>query len=187
MSRLCASCRNLPPAYDATVAAADYAAPLDRALTAFKFSGRIGLAPALGGLLADRWRQDGPPAPQAIDCLAPIPLSPGRLADRGFNQAHLIARAMLARLRARHQGPLPVIRPALLTRRRETPPQSLLQLPARQANLDHGFHAAGPLDGLRIGVIDDVMTTGATLQAAAIALKAAGARQVVNLVVARTA
>jgi predicted amidophosphoribosyltransferase len=94
---------------------------------------------------------------------------------------------MLARLRGRHPGPLPALRPTLLSRLRETPPQSLLQLPARQANLDHGFHAAGPLDGLRIGVVDDVMTPGSTLQAAAVALKAAGARQVVNLVVARTA
>jgi predicted amidophosphoribosyltransferase len=160
---------------------------LDRALTTFKFSGRIGLAPAIGGLLAERWQRGDLPALRELHCLAPIPLSPGRLADRGFNQAHLIARAMLARLRGRHPGPLPALRPTLLSRLRETPPQSLLQLPARQANLDHGFHAAGPLDGLRIGVVDDVMTTGSTLQAAAVALKAAGARQVVNLVVARTA
>jgi predicted amidophosphoribosyltransferase len=201
VSRLCATCRALRPAFDATFAAADYVAPLDRAVTSLKFSGRIGLASGLGGLLADRWRDPGLRELLALDCLVPIPLAPGRQAERGFNQAHLIAASMLARLRAQRPAPppappappaplqatLPALRPALLARHQDTRPQSLLQRDARQANLDRGFIAAGRLDGLRIGVVDDVMTTGATLQAAAIALKAAGARRVVNLVVARTA
>lgn len=197
VSDRCAGCRTAPPAFDATFAAADYVAPLDRALTAFKFSGRIGLGSGLGGLLADLW-QDGSLAELLhLDCLVPIPLAAARQADRGFNQSQLIAAAMLKRLRPRLAGSpaapetrapaLPALCPGLLARSRDTRPQSLLPSPARQANLDQGFVAAGPLAGLRIGVVDDVMTTGATLQAAALALKAAGARRVVNLVVARTA
>jgi ComF family protein len=187
VSRRCASCRERPPAFEATFAAADYVAPLDRAVTALKFSGRIGLAAGLGGLLADCWREPDLAELQRLDCLVPVPLAAGRQAERGFNQAQLIAAAMLARLRSRGRHPLPVLRPGLLTRHRDTRPQSLLQSDDRQANLDHGFVAAGPAAGLRVGVVDDVMTTGATLQAAALALKAAGARRVVNLVVARTA
>ena len=187
VSTRCASCREAPPAFDATFAAADYVAPLDRAVTALKFSGRIGLASGLGGVLADRWRQPGLAELLRLDCLVPMPLAAARQAERGFNQAHLIARAMLVRLRGSGHGRPPPLRPDLLVRQRDTLPQSRLQLDARQANLDHGFLAAAAAQGLRVGVVDDVMTTGSTLQAAAVALKTAGALRVVNLVVARTA
>lgn len=183
-SNCCATCRLSPPAYEATCAAADYCAPLDRALTSLKFSGQIGLASGLGVLLAEAWLA-GMPLLGPIHWIVPIPLSGARLADRGFNQARLIAVSMLRSLRGRPG--LPTLGPSLLTRHRDTLPQSLLTWTARQANLDHGFVAATRLDGLCIGVVDDVMTTGATLQAAALALKSAGAATVVNLVVARTA
>jgi len=206
VSMQCASCRASPPAYEASLAAADYCAPLDRAVTALKFSGQIGLATGLGALLAQAWvaavtpplgtgrdvgeghvveGEDGIPPPGRLDCIVPIPLAPARLAERGFNQAHLIAGAMVKRLRG--VSTAPVLRQSHLVRQRDTQAQSLLQWNARQANLDHGFTAVGRLDGLHVGVVDDVMTTGATLQAAALALKAAGAARVVNLVVARTA
>ena len=187
VSHRCASCRALPPAFDATFAAADYVAPLDRAVTALKFSGRIGLASGLGGLLADRWRAPDGAELLRLDCLVPVPLAAGRQAERGFNQAQLIAAGMLARLRSVGQGCLPALRPDLLARHRDTRPQSLLPSQERLANLDHGFLAAAAAAGLHIGVVDDVMTTGSTLQAAAQALKAAGALRVVNLVIARTA
>ena len=196
----CASCRETPPAFDGTIAAADYAAPLDRAITALKFSGQIGLASGLGTLLAQALRSKAAPASARLDCIVPVPLSDVRLAHRGFNQAHLIAASMLRRVvldpdtapdtgaRDTAQRCMrPALRPGLLARRRDTLAQSVLQWEARQANLDHGFFAAADLAGLRVGVVDDVMTTGATLQAAALALKAAGAAHVVNLVVARTA
>ena len=202
VSDCCASCRTLPPAYDASIAAADYAAPLDRAITALKFSGQIGLASGLGALLAMAWLAErsgqAQPAIEQLDCIVPIPLAGARLAHRGFNQAHLIAASMMRRIRdpadhpADHQAAAreawrPALRAGLLARHRDTRAQSLLQWDARQANLDHGFVAAADVASLRIGVVDDVMTTGATLQAAALALKAAGAARVVNLVVARTA
>ena len=194
----CATCREDAPAYDDSVAAADYTAPLDRAITALKFGGQIGLATGLGALLAAALEADarGTPAEPGsalecepactLECIVPIPLASGRLAQRGFNQAHLIAASMLRRLPGSIE-PLPHLRPALLLRQRDTTAQSLLEWSARQANLDHGFVATADLAGLCIGVVDDVMTTGATLQAAALALKAAGASRVVNLVVARTA
>ena len=131
----CASCREAPPAFDRTITAADYVAPLDRAITALKFSGRTGLAPGLGALLADacRAREDG--LLDAVDCIVPVPLSVARLAERGFNQAHLVAAALCRR--ARRARP----RPALLRRGRDPRAQALPHGEGPRANLDHGFAA----------------------------------------------
>jgi ComF family protein len=120
-----------------------------------------------------------------VDCIVPVPLSARRLAERGFNQAGLIAVAMVRHLKGRPDAP--VLQPSFLARHRDTAEQSRLGGEARRANLDHGFVAGERVHGLRVAVLDDVMTTGATLQAAALALKSAGAAEVVNLVVARTA
>lgn len=166
-------------AVDRTLAAADYAAPLDRAVTALKFGRQLGLARPLGELLAARWL--GCVERTRLDCLVPVPLGEARLAERGFNQSLEMARAMSAALAA----PLPV-HAWRLRRLRDTPAQAGLGLADRRVNLRGCFGACGSFAGLHVGLVDDVMTTGSTLAEAARALKRAGAERVVALVVART-
>jgi ComF family protein len=166
-------------AVDLTLAAADYAPPLDRAITAMKFGRQLGLARPLGELLAARWL--GGATRARLDCLVPVPLGDARLAERGFNQSLEMARAMSAAL----ASPLQVHARRLL-RLRETPAQAGLGLAARRINLRGCFGTQGSFAGLHVGLVDDVMTTGSTLAEAAATLKRAGAERVVALVVART-
>lgn len=162
---------------DATVTLGDYADPLDQLVLRLKFGAALPVAGWLGGQLADRLRALG----ELPDLIAPVPLSPQRLAARGFNQAWQIARPLARRLGVRADA-------TLLARRRDTAAQSTLDLPARQANLRDAFMPGRPLrlDGLHIGLVDDVMTTGATLRAVAAVLKAQGARRVTALPALRT-
>lgn len=185
---VCALCRREPPPFAATLAAADYAPPLDRVITAFKFGRQVGLARPLGSLVARRWAEAGRPT---LDALAVVPLAPDRLAERGFNQALEIARAAARASSTPHRDAaaaprLPVPWRDALQRVRETPRQSSLDLAQRKANLRAAFVCTASVAGLRVGLVDDVMTSGATLEAAADALRKAGAREVVALVVART-
>lgn len=186
----CASCRRTPSALAACHAALDYDYPWSRCITTFKYGHQPGLARALGALM---WLAPGiAPALEQAELVVPMPLSSHRLRARGFNQAHELARE-LERLRARDSWPARARKrycPHLLHRLRDTQPQSTLDAPARQANLLHAFHVL-PSDyrfvaGQRVAVIDDVMTTGASLQEAARALLHAGARCVVGVVLART-
>ncbi|HEX6104101.1 MAG TPA: double zinc ribbon domain-containing protein [Gemmatimonadales bacterium] len=103
-------------------------------------------------------------------CLIPVPLAPGRLRARGYNQSERLASALAARLGL-------VARPELLVRARETPTQTALTPEARRANVSGAFAAPIGVSG-RVVLVDDVFTTGATLLAAAAALIAAGAEQV---------
>lgn len=164
---------------DATLTAADYAPPLDRVVTTLKFGRRLALATPLGRLLAARWL--GQPHAIPLDRLVPVPLGTGRLASRGFNQSLEIARAMSAAL----SRPPPVLATALL-RLRDTPSQTGLALADRQRNLEGCFASTLRFDGLTIGLVDDVMTSGSTVSEAARALKAAGAQRVIALVSTRT-
>jgi ComF family protein len=171
----CGRCLRDPPHYDATVALADYVAPVDRMIGALKFSGRLMLADAFGTLLAGRAHE----ALVAADVVCAVPLAFERQAERGFNQAHEIARRVAAAM----SRPL---RAQILLRTRHTAAQMELTLAQRQRNVRGAFAARADLAGLRIAVIDDVMTTGATLDEVAAALKRAGAARVTNLIVART-
>jgi ComF family protein len=177
---VCGNCLRRPPAFDATVVVTDYEAPLDQLVLDLKFGAQLALAPLFGKLLAQAVRQqlDAWPA-----LLAPVPLGRRRLAERGFNQALEIGRTL-----ARELG-LP-LQARLLERCRDTAPQTLLAPGERRANLRLAFALpAASLDRVRgrhIGIIDDVITTGVTLDEVAATLKRAGAVRVSCLAFART-
>ena len=139
---------------------------------------KYGSAIALGGLLADLLAADIALAP-AIDVVAPVPLSNARLAERGFNQALEIARP-LARARGLR------ITADLGHRVRNTGAQADLPFGARRKNVRGAIACVEDLSGMRVAVVDDVMTTGATLDEFARVLKSRGALHVENWVVART-
>jgi len=187
----CADCARLNPAFAATLAAADYRSPLAEAILALKFGGQTNLASGCGLLLAAALRRTAAVAPSErqtweVDCLVPIPLAHARLAERGFNQAEMIAAALRRHWPETLAVRGPPLRCRWLARRRETQRQTALGGAARRLNLDSGFVAAPAAAGAVVALVDDVMTTGATLDAAARALRAAGARAVVAMVVART-
>ncbi|MDR2031078.1 MAG: ComF family protein [Azoarcus sp.] len=167
---ICGRCLRHPPAFDATFAAFDYVFPLDVLVQALKYRHHLPLA---GFFAREMARMPLPP----VDLVVPMPLHPRRLRRRGFNQAVELARP-LARAIA-----VPLALEAV-SRVRDTVSQTSLARAARLTNL-RGAFACRRLDGLRIAVVDDVMTTGASLEALARCLKTAGAAAVYNLVAAR--
>jgi len=170
----CGRCLSHPPRFDATVAALEYRFPADVLVHALKFRGELALAALLARLLEERIARNPP-----VHFILPVPLAPRRLRERGYNQALEIARHL-----ARATG----ARLALdaCERTRDTAAQIDLPWTERAANLKGAFRAPRSLDGATIAVLDDVMTTGATLNEIAGALKGSGASHVVNWVVART-
>ena len=172
----CATCLQAPPAFDATHAVWTYGFPLDHLITRIKFGHHAFKALACVRFLADGLLDAPRPA---ADLILPVPLSRARLRERGFNQALELARP-LARA---WQLPLDT---RSLVRSRETPPQSRLPWHARKRNVRHAFESLGDYSGRTVIVVDDVMTTGATLDAVARVLKDHGATRVINWVAART-
>jgi ComF family protein len=168
---LCGRCLAEPPRYDATVAAVAYAFPADTLIHALKFRGELALAPLLAGMLSRHIE-----AHEKIDLMVPVPLSARRLRERGYNQSAEIARGLGAR------APLELF---ACERSRDTAAQTELPWSERRRNVRGAFRCTRGLSGT-VAVVDDVMTTGATLDEMAGALKAAGATRVVNWVVART-
>lgn len=179
----CGACLRDPPAFDATIAAADYIAPVDQLVLQLKFGTRLALAPLFGSTLLDAIVARGNSAAALPTILAPVPLSAQRLSQRGFNQALEIARPL-----ARSLG-IPLFA-QLAERVRETRAQAELPLRERQHNVRAAFdlrhQSIDQIPGQHIGIVDDVMTTGATLNELARILKSFGAVRVTNLVFART-
>lgn len=170
----CGRCLGEARPFDATVAAIDYAAPVDRSLAMLKFAGRLVLARAYARLLSEALAA----STHRPDVVTYVPLSAERLRERGFNQALEIARPV-----ARARG---LVVASLLVKTRDTAHQADLPLEDRQRNLRGAFACVGEVRGRHVAVVDDVMTTGSTLEEVARTLKHAGAASVVNLVVART-
>jgi ComF family protein len=171
-SAVCGRCLADAPRYDATVAALAYRFPADTLVHALKFRSQLALAPLMGDLLIEAIRE-------RIDLVVPVPLSRERLRERGYNQAAEIARHVARERRAR-------LELTIVIRERDTRAQADLPWSDRARNVRGAFRCERSLDGAAIAVVDDVMTTGATLDELAATLKRAGAARVVNWVVART-
>jgi ComF family protein len=176
-SHECGRCRRDPPPYARCHAPFDYDFPVDGMIQSLKYGRQLAMARVLGTLLAVSVLSVG--LHLDVDVLLPVPLHPGKLAERGFNQSIEIAR-WTARL---------VRRPCAvqtLLRTRPTRPQVGLPLAERVTNLHGAFTVAGSVRGKRVAVIDDVVTTGSTVREVAMALRRADASSVDIWCVART-
>jgi ComF family protein len=177
---VCGACLASPPPYASTVTAFAYAFPVDRLLQQFKYRGQLAYADwAAGELAASVGRILGTRADaRRPDLVAAVPLAPARQRARGFNQAHEIARRVAPALGLR-------LAP-VLERTGAAPPQAGLHWRERARNVRNAFACRCRLEGLALALVDDVMTTGATLAEAATVAKRAGAVRVDAWVVART-
>jgi len=176
----CGTCLAEAPPFDACSVGCDYAFPWDRLIADFKFNGRVELAAPLAQRLIDAVQRDGAPRPAWV---LPVPLAPQRLAERGYNQAWELARRVARALGCRADA-------QLLDRPLAGAHQAELALAQRLSNLRGAFVPNASrrvsLQGLHVAVVDDVMTSGATLREAAAALRRAGAARVDAWVLART-
>jgi ComF family protein len=177
---LCGACLIHPPPYSHAVAAFDYAFPWDALIARFKFNAALDLATLLARQLGEAVQRAQVPAP---NLLLPVPLSEARLRERGYNQAWELARRLANRLDCPTDA-------GMLLRVKETPHQTTLPPAERAANVK-GVFAVEPLRvaelrGRDVALVDDVMTTGATLAELARGVVNAGAASVQVWVVART-
>ncbi|HVH35918.1 MAG TPA: ComF family protein [Tahibacter sp.] len=173
----CGRCLRRRPAFTATWAPFLYQPPLAGLVTRFKFAGDLAAGRVLAEIALDAWRAAPPALPQA---LLPVPLHPDRLRERGYNQALELARPFAA------AAGLPV-EIDLLQRLRPAPAQSGLGALARRRNLRGAFGVrAGAALPVHVALFDDVMTTGATAQECARALRRAGVARVDVWAVARS-
>lgn len=177
----CGACLSQPPSYQRTITLGDYSYPAQRLVLGLKFGAQLPLARYLGQQLANATRQAVPPLLPLPELLIPIPLHPLRLRERGFNQAWEITRILARELQ------IPA-RADVLQRVLLHPAQASLSLKERQKNLRRAFAITdnAAVRGKHIGLVDDVMTTGTTVEEAARTLLRSGAASVTNFVALRT-
>lgn len=176
---LCGKCLKRAPAFDAAQAGFIYRAPFDHLVQRFKFNDALAVGRALAPIWSDRLRSYlRERASDAPDALIPIPLHRARLRQRGYNQALELARDLGATLQ------IPVLAEGLL-RTRSTAPMPGLDLPERRRNIRRAFAPGSESLPQRVALIDDVMTSGATLNEAARTLKRSGVKWVEAWVLAR--
>ncbi len=176
-SMFCGSCLRNPPPFSRTLIPFRYQFPANRLIQALKYQRRTPPARLFGELLYDHLIHQ--PDLQLPDRVIPVPLHPQRERQRGFNQAQAIAHFLCRRL----QVPLEL---EALVRSSNTPPQQGLSAEARRRNLRHAFRVTGSLQGRRVALLDDVMTTGSTFAQLASLCRQAGATDVQCWGVART-
>lgn len=176
---ICGACLSCPPTFSLTAVLGDYAAPQDRLIWALKFGNRLVLARFFADHLARVIKQETQAIYSLPSLLIPIPLSASRLTQRGYNQAWEVTKHLgrLCQIPVRADG---------LIKIHDTRRQAELPLAQRHKNLRGTFIAQACVAGLHIGLVDDVMTSGATLEEAARALLRAGALSVRNYVLLRT-
>ncbi len=168
----CGRCLKHAPQFDRTVAVFAYAFPLDKLVQALKYNEQLMLARLLAAKLAQRIEV-------RPDCIVAMPLHPARLRERGFNQSLELARQIARILN------VPLLSHAC-QRVRDTPSQSALPWKERGLNMRNAFKCTADLSGKHIAVVDDVMTSGASVNELARALRKANAREISAWVVART-
>ena len=169
---ICGACLDRPPRFDRVDAVFAYRYPVDGLIHALKYRNRLAFARVLGEWLAQSVAFD-------VDVIVPMPLAPARLAERGFNQAQEMARVVAA-----HSG-VPLLSHAC-RKVVNTPPQAALPWKERAKNVRRAFVCDANLKGKRVAVVDDVLTTGATLNELSRVLRKAGAASISGWVVART-
>ena len=178
----CPICDYEQPPLDVMRSVFEYRTPVDFWVPQVKFHRNLALARLMGELCADRLRALGPSLDRWPDALIPVPLHTSRLKERGFDQPLELAKPMASRMGI-------ALRTDILERRRATVKQSETDLEHRQSNLIGAFcakiDASSPTFPAHVAILDDVMTTGATLHEAALCLLDAGVTRVEAWVVAR--
>jgi ComF family protein len=176
-NQLCGHCIQSPPDFDTTHALFRYEFPIQQMLQRYKYSELLTLGETFGNLLADQMAKNN--LGLMPDLITPMPLHPQRLQTRSFNQSLEMARVVSKKLGIK-------LNQNICQRIKLAPPQASLPLKERVKNMKGAFACTQPLQGQRIAVIDDVMTTGASLNSLAKTLKKAGASRVECWVIART-
>lgn len=170
--RTCGLCLSQPPAFDATFCSLAYGFPLDALIHRYKYQHRLALVGALSGLLRNSSQRQ-----QQVDLVIPAPLHPQRLQERGFNQVVELLRPLLAKNKL-------VL--TAVSNIRANQHQADLPWKQRAANVKGAYRCDIDLTGKRVALVDDVMTSGATLRELAKVVRQAGASDVECWVLART-
>ena len=171
---VCGHCLTHPPLFGSTTAIFGYAFPLDKLIQGMKYGEQLALAHAFAKKMLQRIDKSNFP-----DYVIAMPLHPAKLRERGFNQSLLLATTVARELKLK-------LLPNACRRVRDTPPQSALPWKERKKNVRNAFSCDRDLAGKRVALVDDVLTTGASLNALAEAVSKKGAIEISAWVVART-
>ena len=175
---LCGRCIQKTPAFDYSYSLFRYEDALIKLVHQLKFSEKVSYARSIGEMLLSKLQQEVYCVEKLPDCLLPVPLHRSRLKQRGFNQSIEIARVIARRLQ------LPIVHAAVI-RRRSTESQTGLSAKQRHKNIRGAFDVVGDLKGQHVLIIDDVVTTGSTVNELAKVLKKNGVKRVGVLSIAR--